>query len=50
VHPGVPGSLAGGYNAARAVCRDLGLAVWWSEPAFVREARERGLVPEPAVA
>jgi phytoene dehydrogenase-like protein len=50
VHPGVPGSLAGGYNAARAVCRDLGLAIWWSEPEFVRQARERGLVPEPAVA
>jgi phytoene dehydrogenase-like protein len=50
VHPGVPGCLAGGYNAARAVCRDLGLAVWWSEPDFVRQARGRGLVPEPAVA
>jgi phytoene dehydrogenase-like protein len=50
VHPGVPGSLGGGYNAARAICRDLGLEVWWSEPEFVRQARERGLVPEPAVA
>jgi phytoene dehydrogenase-like protein len=50
VHPGVPGSLGGGYNAARAVCRDLGLDAWWSEPPFVREARERGLLPEPAVA
>jgi phytoene dehydrogenase-like protein len=47
VHPGIPGSLGGGYSAARAVCRDLGLEVWWSEPAFVRAARERGLLPEP---
>ena len=25
IHPGVPGSLAGGYNVAAAVCEDLGL-------------------------
>jgi phytoene dehydrogenase-like protein len=50
VHPGVPGCLGGGYLAARAVCHDLGLDVWWSEPQFVRDARERGLVPEPAAA
>ena len=25
MHPGVPGSLGGGYNAAIAVCDDLGL-------------------------
>jgi phytoene dehydrogenase-like protein len=29
VHPGVPGSLAGGYNAAGVVCEDLGLERWW---------------------
>jgi phytoene dehydrogenase-like protein len=28
-HPGVPGSLAGGYLAAGAVCDDLGLTRWW---------------------
>lgn len=50
VHPGVPGCLGGGYAAARAVCRDLGLDVWWGEPQLVHDARERGLVPEPAVA
>jgi len=33
VHPGIPGSLAGGYNAASAVCHDLGLNRWWPEPA-----------------
>jgi phytoene dehydrogenase-like protein len=29
IHPGVPGSLAGGYNVAAAVCEDLGLERWW---------------------
>ena len=27
VHPGVPGSLGGGYNAAVSVAEDLGLAL-----------------------
>jgi phytoene dehydrogenase-like protein len=31
VHPGVPGSLAGGYNAAALVAADLGLERWWPE-------------------
>jgi phytoene dehydrogenase-like protein len=30
VHPGVPGSLGGGYNAAGVVCADLGLDRWWA--------------------
>lgn len=30
-HPGVPGSLAGGYHAAVTVCRELGLSRWWPE-------------------
>jgi phytoene dehydrogenase-like protein len=50
VHPGVPGSLGGGYNAARAVCDDLGLNRWWPEPASVQRAREAGMLPEPSVA
>ncbi len=29
VHPGVPGSLGGGYNTAGVVCADLGLDRWW---------------------
>lgn len=29
IHPGVPGSLAGGYNVAATLCEDLGLARWW---------------------
>ncbi len=29
IHPGVPGSLAGGYNVAATVCADLGLERWW---------------------
>jgi phytoene dehydrogenase-like protein len=49
-HPGVPGSLGGGYLAARAVCEDLGQEPWWAEPPLVRRAREAGLLPEPAVA
>jgi phytoene dehydrogenase-like protein len=50
VHPGLPGSLGGGYNAARAVCRDLDLEAWWPEPEIVRRARDDGVLPEPAVA
>jgi phytoene dehydrogenase-like protein len=46
VHPGIPGSLGGGYHAARAVCVDLGLEAWWPEPDLVRQAREAGLLPE----
>jgi phytoene dehydrogenase-like protein len=32
VHPGIPGSMGGGYNAATAVCEDLGLNRWWPKP------------------
>ena len=49
VHPGVPGTLAGGYNAARAVCEGQQLDRWWTDPPFVEEAREAGLLPEPAL-
>ena len=31
VHPGVPGSLAGGYNVSALVAEDLGLQRWWPE-------------------
>lgn len=48
VHPGIPGSLGGGYNAARVVCEDLGLTRWWNEPALMRHAREAGVLPERA--
>jgi phytoene dehydrogenase-like protein len=34
VHPGIPGSLAGGYHAAAAVCADLGLDRWWPAAEF----------------
>jgi phytoene dehydrogenase-like protein len=33
VHPGIPGSLAGGYLAAGTICADLGFDRWWPEPA-----------------
>ena len=46
VHPGVPGSLAGGYHAAAAVCADLGFDRWWPTPTIVREAEEHGLLPQ----
>jgi hypothetical protein len=48
--PRDPGSLGGGYNAARAVCSDLGLERWWPDPASVEHAREVGLLPEVRVA
>jgi phytoene dehydrogenase-like protein len=48
MHPGVPGCLAGGIHAARAVCETLGQEPWWAEPPFVQRAREAGLLPEPA--
>jgi phytoene dehydrogenase-like protein len=32
VHPGIPGSLGGGYNVAGLVAEDLGLERWWPEP------------------
>jgi phytoene dehydrogenase-like protein len=42
VHPGIPGTLAGGYHAAAAVCEDLGFARWWPVPGFVRDAMQHG--------
>jgi phytoene dehydrogenase-like protein len=34
VHPGVPGCLGGGYNAAGLVVEDLGLERWWPADAL----------------
>jgi phytoene dehydrogenase-like protein len=46
-HPGVPGSLGGGYHAATAVCADNPYLVrWWPEPSYVTRARDTGLLPE----
>ena len=46
-HPGVPGSLGGGYHAATAVCADNpNLVRWWPEPSYVSQARATGLLPE----
>jgi hypothetical protein len=50
VHPGIPGSLGGGYNAARAICSSLELGRWWPDPAIVEHAREVGLLPEVRIA
>jgi phytoene dehydrogenase-like protein len=42
VHPGIPGSLGGGYHAAAAVCADLGLRRWWSAPEPLAGAASTG--------
>lgn len=44
VWPGGMVLLGSGYNAAGVIADDLGLDRWWSEPDFVTEAREQGLV------
>jgi phytoene dehydrogenase-like protein len=43
VWPGVMVLLSGGYNAAGVVADDLGIDRWWREPAYVTEARNKGL-------
>jgi phytoene dehydrogenase-like protein len=45
VHPGGMIVLGNGYNAAKVLCEDLGLDVWWSEPEMVSEARRAGYLP-----
>lgn len=45
VHPGIPGSLAGGYHAAAAVCQDLGFTQWWPTPELLERARASGDLP-----
>jgi phytoene dehydrogenase-like protein len=50
MHPGLPGSLGGGYLAAGVVCEDLDLNKWWSEPEIVQRARENGLIRDHLVA
>jgi phytoene dehydrogenase-like protein len=42
--PGGMVLLGGGYNAAGIVADDLGLERWWTEPEYVTQAREKGLV------
>ena len=44
VYPGGTILLGGGYLAAAAVCEDLGLKKWWSEPEFIKKARANGMV------
>jgi phytoene dehydrogenase-like protein len=46
VHPGIPGSLAGGYHAAAAVCEDLGFTQWWPTPEILERARASGDLPD----
>ncbi|MBI3678046.1 MAG: NAD(P)/FAD-dependent oxidoreductase [Proteobacteria bacterium] len=42
--PGGMITFGGGYNAAKVVAQDLGLNVWWTEPASVTAAREKGFL------
>jgi phytoene dehydrogenase-like protein len=43
-YPGGMILLANGYNAAGVIAQDLGINRWWSEPNFIKEARNKGLV------
>ena len=49
LNAGIPGTLAGGYNAARVLCEELHVERWWTDPPFVQAARDAGLLPEPAL-
>ena len=42
--PGGMITFGGGYNAAKVVAEDLGLKIWWTEPASVTAARKRGFL------
>ncbi len=42
--PGGMITFGGGYNASRAVAEDLGLDIWWTEPASVGAARDKGFL------
>ena len=44
-YPGGTVILGPGYLAAEAVCEDLGIEKWWTEPEMVTKARQKGLVP-----
>ena len=41
IHPGLPGTLAGGFNVAAVVCEDLGLDRWWPRAADERRGAGR---------
>ncbi|MFH1775765.1 MAG: NAD(P)/FAD-dependent oxidoreductase [Chloroflexota bacterium] len=43
-YPGGCVLLGSGYLAAEAVCEDLGIEKWWTEPEIVTRAREKGLI------
>ncbi len=43
-YPGGTVLLGSGYLAADAVCEDVGIKKWWSEPEMVTKAREAGLL------
>ncbi|MBF7083012.1 NAD(P)/FAD-dependent oxidoreductase [Desulfallas sp. Bu1-1] len=43
VYPGGMVLLANGYNAAQVVAEDLGITPWWSIPANIKAAIDKGL-------
>jgi phytoene dehydrogenase-like protein len=43
-YPGGLVTFGPGYLAANAVAEDFGIEKWWSEPAIVAAAREKGLI------
>ena len=42
--PGGMVTFGAGYNAAKVVAQDLGFNIWWTEPASVAAAREKGFL------
>ena len=44
-HPGGMIVLGNGYNAAKVLCEDLGLKIWWNESEMVTDARKAGYLP-----
>ena len=41
-YPGGMVLLGSGYNAASVIAEDLGIAPWWQQPEYVREAISKG--------
>lgn len=44
VAPGGMVLFGPGYNCANAIAEDFGIEKWWTEPAYITEARENGYV------
>jgi phytoene dehydrogenase-like protein len=42
--PGGMVTFGPGYNAAKVVAENMGLKIWWTEPAAVATARQKGFL------